>query len=213
MSCGTLEEWNDWEMFYKTNHKYLYWFTEKFLDKLQDIVLFPDDLINSVRVYTRNRWVTKTHLIQLPLKRGQWHETDDRMLYGMFVLLTTFIEVEKANLYDWCSPPETKFKWIPRTIRLLSKMFSVTIDPKKGLSYLEWEMSLVDDNGNPTEQAKKAKEQLELYKWWKEVRPLRKEIYTSDLSFEQMEELETLYNMEDQEMLIRLITIRQSLWT
>jgi hypothetical protein len=96
--------------------------------------------------------------------------------------------------------------------------------------------------GKPTPQAVAAREQYELYRWWTEIRPSRIDAYNvsgwSDycdskrdrgiglLETDPMEdrakvremldksnEIEAAYDAEDEEMLIRLIKIRNSLWT
>ena len=94
------------------------------------------------------------------------------------------------------------------------------------------------DYGKPTPQAIAAQETLDLYNWWKHERPCRRDVYEasgwSDLtrntdifddhlsqaqqdartkSMEIMDTLEKRYEREDEEMMIRLIKVRQSLWT
>jgi hypothetical protein len=99
------------------------------------------------------------------------------------------------------------------------------------------------DYGAPTPQALTAKEVLELYNWWTVVRPARpdpmevsgwtaycaesrvgedREDWLSSTSrnkperdnmLQEMNALEAKYEAEDEEMLIRLIKIRKSLWT
>lgn len=94
--------------------------------------------------------------------------------------------------------------------------------------------------GDPTSQAEASLEILELYKWWTEEYPNRKDPY--DLSgwsdycdsrtgifdpstdtpedrirskdiLDVSREIEDKYNQEDEDMMIRLIRIRESLWT
>lgn len=97
--------------------------------------------------------------------------------------------------------------------------------------------------GQPTPQAKTAQEILDLYTWWTKDRPARPDPYDAsdwnnlyekmrekyqDLvwedktdiekqliksSLESLDNLEEKYEKEDEEMLIRLIRIRKSLWT
>jgi hypothetical protein len=93
-----------------------------------------------------------------------------------------------------------------------------------------------------TEHALAAKEILELYNWWKEVYPNRPDLYdisgwneycetyrkdgysifdnktpeekeTIKSIFNKIKENEILYDKEDEEMMVRLIKIRQHLWT
>ena len=92
--------------------------------------------------------------------------------------------------------------------------------------------------GQPTAQAVTAQETLDLYNWWKHDRPARRDVYevsgwneitkddclfddtpslaktlARDKSLEIMATLEKRYEREDEEMMIRLIKLRKSLWT
>jgi hypothetical protein len=97
--------------------------------------------------------------------------------------------------------------------------------------------------GKPTHQAERALEILALYKWWTEVYPNRPDPYdvsgwtsycdlkrkqggpffgeekTSEMkemsrkALDKTREIEDAYEAEDEEMLIRLVRIRKSLWT
>lgn len=95
--------------------------------------------------------------------------------------------------------------------------------------------------GQPTPQAITAKETLELYRWWKETRPARPDPYIvsgwneycekrrqlkismadeseedraeSERAVKETDRIEDEYDREDSEMMIRLIKIRQGLWT
>jgi hypothetical protein len=88
------------------------------------------------------------------------------------------------------------------------------ITQEKGLENHKWEMDLTFDEGwgilpdHPkygllTDQAKAAIEQNEIWGWWKE---------NKDKEFVDLDE-ETAYIEKETEMLIRLIKIRNSLWT
>ena len=242
LSCGTATEWRNWRDNSVRLNPTVHWFTEEFLNKLQNFVLFPLDVMHSIRVYISNRFETKTHMIDAKLSKGDWHETDQRMLHGMFELFVDFIETEKAGHALWSSEERTykKHWWERFRSREL------------GMQHLEWEASLIQDDewvkkddpryGLPTPQALSAKEQIELYLWWKDIRPNRPDPYVvsgyheqweshmksgGDImdfldrertpaetrSFEISEEMEKQYDEEDEQMLIRLIKIRQHLWT
>ena len=99
------------------------------------------------------------------------------------------------------------------------------------------------DIGTPSDQALAAQEILDLYTWWKQTRPARPDEYDasgwtaycdqvrerygnlfeeektaaereqSKLAMDKLRQLENQYNQEDTDMLIRLIRIRQCLWT
>ena len=52
--------------------------------------------------YIKNCIWRKHHLIRTGLPRGQWYDTDTRMLYGMMNLLVEFIDKEKPFEHiDW----------------------------------------------------------------------------------------------------------------
>lgn len=247
-TAASLEEWKQWKKTYKTNNKFVFWFTEIFLNFLQDIVMYLLDIWNNFRIYVRNRFITKTHIIQTRLNKGAWHEYDQRLLHGAFELFVDFIETEK-NLKSKHDVNRPWWDKLPYSFRFFSWR-----SPENSIKYLEWEMSLkyeeienIDQNnslyGKPTNQAKTACEQLELYIWWKFVRPYRPDPYELAGYYDykknkQSEEhnkswetwlfdphdkqLETILNKaaliedkyieEDNEMLLRLIKIRNTLW-
>lgn len=163
-SAATAEEWNEWHT--KNKGKPGYWLAEEGLDILQDIWMFIPDVYHRVRFYLRNRFVDRPHLLDTKLKPGEYYEFDTRLLHGMMEALVTFVEDEKASMQRWSS--DEKFK-LPNA--------------EKGIEYLNWEMTLEEDDPDKpegekkilTRQAEDAKETLALYEWWKNIRPLRKE--------------------------------------
>ena len=160
--AATAEEWRD---FHRNNKGSVgYWVAEEGLDILQDIWMFIPDVIHRVRIYIRNRYIDKPHYLDTKLPRGEWYEFDTRVVHGMFEALVTFVEDEKASMLRWQS--DEKYT-LPNAA--------------KGIEYLEWEMTLDQEKPDDpdwypmVEQAARARETLEIYKWWKDVRPLRKE--------------------------------------
>ena len=150
---------------------------ERIIDKLQDIVMFPSDLIYSIRIYFKNS-KGNTHVLDGGLEKGQWYDLTGRIPLCLFNELEKFIEKEK------------------------------------GLETHEWEMKLTYDEdwgvesdnpkyGTLTPQALAAIEQNEIWKWWKANKDRK------DIDFENEED----YLKQEEEMLIRLIKIRNSLWT
>jgi len=232
----TMEEWEAWRKELKKKSPYRYYFSEVLLNKIQNIVCWPSDVVNSIRAYIENRYITKTHYLKTGLEPGQYHELDDRILFGLFNELVDFIEVEQAWLYSLGNKEK---KYIFKKGRCI----------EAGVDYLNWASELKyeedcgiykdDPNyGEPTRQALAAKKILELYNWWKN-RPKRPDpmdlsgwskycednksedgIYPSFKKdekkseiFEKLEEIEEQYEKEDEAMLIDLIKIRKSLWT
>lgn len=112
--------------------------------------------------------------------------------------------LEKGQWYDLCYR-------VPRCLFFELDKF---ITQEKGLEDHEWEKTLVYNEdygmspehelyGKVTDQAKAAIEQEEIWAWWKE---------NKDKEFVDLDE-EAAYTEKETEMLIRLIKIRNSLWT
>lgn len=225
-SALTLDEWDDWKNNQKTNNKWRYWFADKFLNKLQNILNLPRDIYYSIKNYIDNRFITKTHCLKTGLEPGHYYEMDHRIMHGLFNELVEFVEGEQAWMNYICSK-DKKFK------------FKKGKCAEAGIDYLNWAMSLKKDEnsgykksdkeyGQPTQQAESAKKIFELYNWWKNIRPNRpdphdesgwSEVFESNdekkkkKSLKDLLKLEEKYDKEDEKMLIELIKIRKSLWT
>jgi hypothetical protein len=173
----------------------------------------------------------------------------NRFLPCLFNELVDFVEIEQAWHHClWSSEEKKKFNY-----PWWRKWYRQWRSPEAGIAYLEWAMSLTDEEfleegekhlAEPTYQAKAAREILELYRWWKEVYPNRPDVHDAsgwtaycdmrrekgyhlldmeDKSPEEREwcrtaldksrEIEKAYDDEDEAMMIRLIKIRESLWT
>ena len=232
-----------------------FWLAEEFLDHVQDTIMWPFDKLYDIKYWFNNRFVTKSHALNSNLKKGQWHEFDERMLHCLFDELVNFVEIEKAWI-NVAMDKEAKKRYEPPFWTVGSLRFRTWRSPEAGMNYLLWEASLkMDDDwvekgdpryGQPTGQALAAKETIELYDWWKNKRPNRPDphevsgwtalcekrrsdnddvldILDEPKTVEEREairksldissDLEKKYEDEDEEMLIRLIKIRKSLWT
>jgi hypothetical protein len=186
MSAGTSREWREWEQQARTQHPVRYWIAEEGLDHLQKIVNYIPDKLYAFKYYINNRWVSRTHCLTADsshIKPGDWRDLGDRILPCLFDELVNFVEVELAwKNIAWDEEARKKyhppfwswgwFRW--RTWRCA----------QAGLDHLQWEISLKNDSswgtseddpnyGQPTFQAVKAQEILELYTWYKEVYPNR----------------------------------------
>jgi hypothetical protein len=241
-SAETAEGWDAWNRENKTNHPFVYWLAEEFLDKVQNVVTLPSDIWNTFRYKTKVRFFDKLHYLPTRLKPGEYYDLDTRILHGLMESLVDFVEVEKAHMQLWSHPKEKR----PLRYRFPLLRFKSFRSRELGMKYLEWEMSLdqpnVDEYGfdqsNPR-QANDAKEIVALYTWWKDVRPNRPDPYDqsgwtqycedhprgmfaakteeeNQLVREKLDalgDLERQYDEEDEQMIIRLIKIRKSLWT
>ena len=178
--------WNDWHKIAKKSHPIRYWIAEEGLDKVQNFIWYPVDKLYDVKYYINNRWVTKTHQLTAhsrDIKPGEWRDVGNRFLPCLMNELVDFVEVETAwSNIAWDKKAREKynapfysvgwFRW--RTWRC----------PEAGIDHLKWAMALTnedwleDDKKHEavlTGQALAAKEIFELYTWWKEVYPTRKD--------------------------------------
>lgn len=227
-NSATGEDWQDWEITTKQSHPIVHYFVEKVLDNVQDVVMFPVDVYDSIRVYVRNRFIDRLHLLDTKLPKGMYHELDTRLLHGAFEALVDFVEVEKAGMQCWNDNEYVKPKWFK---------WGSNRNPSAGIAYLNWEISLGDDSGR---QSEAAQIMLDLYNWWTVVRPSRPdpwEVYHVEMAdgesdsifsiisrdpekakfdreqFDKMYQLENQYMEEDTQQVQKLMAHRQSMWT
>jgi hypothetical protein len=175
------------------------------------------------------------------IKRGKWCDLSDRFLPCMFSELVEFVEVETAWRWVAWNPEEAKKYNAPkRNSRKwrCPEAGIASLEWSANLVYNE-EHNVEPGHelyGKPMDQAANAKEILELYRWFKDVWPNRPDPHDEagygkyekntllwDYTDEEKEELRaifqkanvisTQYDNEDTEMMIRLIKVRNSLWT
>jgi hypothetical protein len=202
----TLEGWDEWKINASKKHPIRFYIAEELLDEVQDFLNFPRDLYRAARIYIRNRYIDKIHYLKTGLTPGQYYDLDHRIMHALFNELVIFVEIEAT------------------------------------LDHLEWSSRLThgeDDGvspedelyGKPTRHAKESLEIIELYNWWKKRDERKDPMVESgwdnycdkpkeertekekNISLEKLIEIEEKYEKEDEEMLIRLIKIRKSLWT
>lgn len=251
-------EWKTWREKTQSEHPLGYFVTEILPDYLEKPAEWFIDPIYNLKYYINNRWVTRTHALtahKKDIKPGTWCDFGDRILYCMFNELVNFVEVEQAwHNVIWDAEARKKFRtpwWAQGWFR-----WRTWRSAESGQAYLDWASKLIwdesqgvepnhSDYGKPTYQALAAREILDLYHWWKTVRPARSdpmkasgwndycekrrqklgpdEFFASAETAEeqaeskkmlsQMQDLEQQYLQEDEQMLIRLICIRNHLWT
>ena len=196
--------WTKWDAVTKKKHP-ISWI---FLDTIPDFISDCYRPIRDAYYHLKCKYVLKHHHIKIdvgrffvgndwnadnPLRNYHWLDTDTKILFGNFQILVDFVEKEK-DIVDWSADPKTQEVY---------------------------------------------EEFTELYKWWTEERPNRPDAYPSvtDYGLDHEEIFgpaadrnnpayrewskavadaglkEEEYNNEDTEMLIRLITIRDYLWT
>lgn len=114
---------------------------ERVIDKLQDILMLPLDLIYSIKVHLKN-CKGNTHVLSAGLEKGQWYDLTYRIPVCLFSELEKFIEQEKGlETHKW----EMKLT--------LNEGWGVQPDS--------------ENYGKPSYQALAAIEQNEIYLWWR----------------------------------------------
>lgn len=254
----TSEDWDEWTDEAKRYHPVRYWLAEEGLGHLQDFVTWPVRKIHDVKYYINNRFVTRTHSLTAhprDIKPGQWQDVGNRFLPCLFNELVDFVEVELAwSHIAWDTEARKKYRapfWAAGWFRW--RTWRCT---EAGMDHLNWasELRMSEDwgvhsgdkgYGELTQQAKNAREIKELYLWWTETYPNRRDPYEasgwnayceasrianggklsfsadkspalkkqSDKAHRLLRKLEVDYEKEDEAMLIRLIKVRNALWT
>lgn len=136
-------------------------------DFMYDVKRHVDNLIYWFRYRTYDRY----NIIKISSLKPDYYDTDTRMLHGMFDLLVDFIEIEKAHMHKVFSEEFRNQNYFKKELYWALHLFTEVRDREQGLAYLDWEINESDCKG----QAECAKEQKELYLWWKDIRPNRKD--------------------------------------
>lgn len=230
---ATSHEWKQWRIACKAKNQFVHWLIEDGFFSFKQGFMTPLTMCANIKHYISNRFISKTHMLKTDLKPGVWHDLDTRLLHGMFNELVEFVEVEEANMEVYCGDAEGFLPWYYKCLPKIITMFFKFRSAEAGLHHLDWESQLTHDygehhtddgNGNLTHQALSAIEIKDMYTWWTTVRPLREDLYASidvlDDNFEfdsipidHIHNEEARREQEDEDMMIRLIKVRSSLWT
>jgi hypothetical protein len=227
-------EWDDWKKATKANHPVGYWLTEKLPNYLEKIPETFVDPFHNISYYIRNRWHRQTHVLRTGFKPGTYHDFRERILYGLMESMVDFVEVEKAWMqYIW-HDDNRKLK-----LGKGGRSADLGLEYLRWEMSLD-DPALSEGEASPA-QAAAARELYAIYMWWKVLRPARPDPYSasgwdehSDGTWNflderiprdpekeaktkeilgKLQQIETDYDTEDNEMLHRLIKIRLSLWT
>jgi len=198
---GTATEWRQYREESQKISPKIHWFTETGIDKIQAFFRWPLERLIDLRYALKNRFCSKFYLIKTELNPWQYHEIDDRILYGIFHTLVDYVEIERAWMMVVFENDETidarkkyGYKWYE--MNYWTAWFFERRHPQAGVDHLKWMMSSVQDDawygnnadsiahaketgeyGKPLPCAQAAEEILKLYTWWKEERPLRLDPY------------------------------------
>lgn len=168
----TMEGWDAWDTEQQAKRPVRFWIAETALDWVQGVVFYVPDRIRDVVYWYHNRFVYRSHtLVAHPndIKPGTWAPVWERVFFSSFNALVDFVEVEKAlENVRWDIEARTRYT-CPRGMFRWPYLRGWR-SAEAGLDYLRWEANLGDDCAQQREQAR---EIIELYNWWKEVRPNR----------------------------------------
>lgn len=231
-----------WRLFneeFKKNAPIRYWFRHDFRTSITLPIIWKYE---SIKNWIRYRTYDRYHVVKTGLPPG-YCGADVKLLHTSFNTLKDFVEGELAwHTYIWSEErKEASFaeKYIP-----LYRYLKPFRSREWGIKHLDWASTLDDPTLPPSErcdhQAVSAREIRELYLWWVDIRPARKEIEAipygdqglGNLSLldddfdrtaqdyvdykkvlDQNEVLAQEWEEEDTQMFIRLVKVRKALWT
>lgn len=231
-----------WRLFnneFKEKARIRFWFKNEF----KHLITLPIKWkYESIMRWIRYRTYDRYHIIKTGLPPG-YYEIDTLMLNVNFNMLKDFVEVEQAIRYFWTSDAFIHRSWAEKYVPFYYKFYpfrrpDLGIAYFNWAATLDDVALPVHERCDA--QAAAAKEVLILYKWWVEDRPARvpekrgeyddqgfgilgcfdddfnKEAEDYKIYIETMNrqvDQEKLWIQEDDDMLVRLIRVRQSLWT
>jgi len=201
------------------------WFLSETLPDAWNAFTTP---FHHARNWVRYRVLDRYHVLKLDVEPG-YMDPDEIMLQANFKILKDFVEIELAAMNfasDKLAGPSmlSRFKSLYRWGRRLDQR-----NPASGLAHLDWEIT--ECKGTP--QGDSAAEKKLLYLWWTQDRPARFDIYedphfdwqkgsvfvgrglnsVNRMSGRLAARCEAFYEDQDDEMLVRLMKVRKSLWT
>jgi hypothetical protein len=247
--AATGDEWASWHREAQERHPFRYWLAETGLRRAQNAIYWPSEKLDECHTYIRNRWVDRAHALTAHphhIRPGNCCDLDRKMLHCLFDALVDHVEIERAGMQVlFENDKKSNYEWTRPSL------FSRRRSRAAGLDYLTWECGLIHDEdsgtssddpeyGNPTIQAEAAREIIDLYKWYTEVRPVRPNPYDEsgwsaycedkrrrgidfletdpkedewDVSgmLAEIRRLSEAHEAEDDTMLTRLVRIRKSL--
>ncbi len=232
--------WEKWKQETQAAHPIGYFLTETLPGVLGDVYDTITAPYYNTRYYIRNRFFRKCHVLPTGFKPGEYHDLDSRMLHGLMQALVDFVEVEKAWMNHW-TDKDNKYKF--KNGRCAEAGLDYLKWEMNLTNSGEWIDKDDPIYGTPTDQAESAKEIYEIYDWWKNVYPNRSDpmdasgwsaycarldregknmfegketaddLEESARSHKKLQEIEQQYEKEEEQMLMRLVKIRKSLWT
>lgn len=238
---ATAKEGREDDRMRKANYPIANWLVNTAIDKVERWVKSVPAKWEDIHAYIQNRYVSKVHLIDTGLKPGDWYEPNNRLLHGAFAVLVDYVEVALAIEKNVWSDNPTPYRFLKEyrnaeqgiakleeqrgythdayeggptgltpsavdaeEIRTLYAWWTVTRpnrrDPYSKIDPWNGKFSMFDADHSEEEHEAKTRRR----KAWKA---------SVATKLEQAHKLEQIYEKEDQDMLIRLIKVRGTMWT
>ena len=216
------EDWGAWKKEMKEKYPIRYFLNNEFESTFVWPITMP--LLRATE-WVKYRTTRRYHIVSTGMKPG-YSDVTERMLHVNFNMLKDFVEIEKAHMWDWSGEqPKMEQPGVSHLIWEIGLDADNSINNQQSANALEqyelynWWTNIrpfrVDSFETPEHNA-----------YWK----LRNDIYGSDCFFcedkdtpelkkaqkianKLTDKLEKQYSKEDEDNLIRLMKIRQSLWT
>ena len=235
LESGTQEEWDEWNAQAQKN-KIRWFFAETLPGWLASVFIHPYERITSK---LSNKYIRKYNVIKIySLKATEWHGADSRLLHGMFQLLVDLVELEKANLqmaFSEDNLPKYMHKANYRSAEMGLKHidWEISLGKEGGLNqsknakkikelYIWWtdtrpkRTDLMDVKGsmgvstNEFYEDANSNTAASMFVSVDRKKDREPELYNN--VNEAYEDAEKKYEKEDEQMLIKLVKIRKSLW-
>jgi hypothetical protein len=198
--------------------------------------------LSDIKYWFLYRTTKRYHVIDSGLPPG-YHSIDNLMLHSSFNMLKDFVEVETAYHLIWTGEERIEMSWFEKYMPFYYTFFPFRRPELglKHLDWAATlDDPALPPHARSDIQAQHAREIKALYFWWIEIRPSRKEIETMHYddqglgtlscfdddfdknapdyvahceSMKQRQDQEEEWKDEDTEYLIRLVKIREGLWT
>lgn len=233
-SALSWDGWSDFRKKFKQKAPIRYFIIHTLIDNIQKPFIRIKYKLSNLRSHLR-----RFDRVQTDLKTG-YYDVDTRMIHACFSLLTDYVEIECAWM-QVVFDKEKKANFLGLQ-RFLPRLLRHSIRSRKhGMEHLQWETTLADPDLDPFEQspsqADRAEKVIDLYTWWKDVRPNRVKLKAPDrdVGLESLGDRwkeanpemaaaisewgkksyaqDEAWDKEDTEMLIELMRIRTGLWT
>lgn len=217
--------WDNFRKFHKKNNPIRYFLNEK----LEETFIWPWSMpLRRAKEWVEYRTTRRYHIVETGMKPG-YADLSEKLLHVNFNMLKDFIEKEKGHMWSY-HEDSTDHDEQPGVSHLLWEM-TLDLDESWGGNKAQAENAreqyeLYNWWTNDRPYRTEPMDTPEHNAYWK----MRDEIYKGECFFcrdkdtpelkelqkkayDLSDKLENLYSKEDEEMLIRLIKIRSSLWT